>query len=160
MAGYNGMPERTVETWRNFWFHTGDAGRMDGRGYLWYIDRIKDTIRRRGENISSYEVESVLQEHPAVEEAAAIAVREAVGREDEVLAYIVLKEGAEQPPHREILDFCAPRMPYFAVPRYVEFVEQLPKTPSHKVQKVKLRERGLTANTWDREAEGYKVNRG
>jgi crotonobetaine/carnitine-CoA ligase len=159
MQGYNAMADRTVDTWRNFWFHTGDAGRMNEDGYLWYIDRIKDTIRRRGENISSYEVEMVLHEHPAIEEAAAVAVKAEVGGEDEVLACIVLKEGAEQPKPEEILDFCAPRMPYFAVPRYVDFVPELPKTPSFKVQKMKLRERGLSGSTWDRESVGYKVSR-
>ena len=97
MQGYNGMPERTVETWRNFWFHTGDAGRMDERGFLWYIDRIKDTIRRRGENISSYEVEAVLLEYPALPEVAAVAVKADEGGEDEVLACLVLKAGAARP---------------------------------------------------------------
>jgi crotonobetaine/carnitine-CoA ligase len=159
MQGYNAMPERTVDTWRNFWFHTGDAARMDERGYIWYVDRIKDTIRRRGENISSYEVEVVLQDHPAVEEAAAVAIRDAVGREDEVLACIVLKPDKPAPTPAEMLDFCVPRMPYFAVPRYIEFMSELPKTPSHKLQKQKLRDRGLSPETWDREAAGYKVAR-
>lgn len=159
MQGYNGMPDRTVETWRNMWFHSGDAGRMDDRGYVWYIDRIKDTIRRRGENISSYEVEAVLLEHPAVEEAAAVAVKADEGGEDEVLAYLVLKPGADAPAPEAVLDFCTPRMPYFAVPRYVEFLDEIPKTPSAKIQKNKLRDRGLSDATWDREAAGYKVKR-
>ena len=159
MQGYNGMPERTVDTWRNFWFHTGDAGRMDERGYVWYIDRIKDTIRRRGENISSYEVEAVLLEHPAIAEAAAVAVKADEGGEDEVLACIILAEGAEPPEPTALLDFCVPRMPYFAVPRYIEFVDEIPKTPSQKIQKNKLRDRGLSETVWDREAAGYKVAR-
>ena len=159
MQGYNGMADRTVDTWRNFWFHSGDAGRLDERGYLWYIDRIKDTIRRRGENISSYEVEAVLLEHPVVEEVAAVAVRADEGGEDEVLACIVPKAGVDLPPPEDILDFCVPRMPYFAVPRYIEFVDEIPKTPSSKIQKNKLRERGLGAGTWDRESVGYKVSR-
>jgi crotonobetaine/carnitine-CoA ligase len=133
MQGYNGMPDRTVETWRNFWFHTGDAGRMDERGFVWYIDRIKDTIRRRGENISSYEVE--------------------------VLACLTLKPGVAPPKPEDVLDFCVPRMPYFAVPRYIEYLDDIPKTPTQKIQKNKLRERGLSAATWDREAAGYKVRR-
>lgn len=159
MQGYNAMPDRTVETWRNFWFHTGDAGYIDERGYLWYIDRIKDTIRRRGENISSFEVEAVLLEHEAVAEVAAVAVKADQGGEDEVLVCIVLEPDAESPEPAALLDFCTPRMPYFAVPRYIEFVDEIPKTPSSKIQKNKLRERGLTAATWDREAVGYKVRR-
>ncbi|MBI3993877.1 MAG: AMP-binding protein [Candidatus Lambdaproteobacteria bacterium] len=159
MQGYNAMPAKSVEAWRNFWFHTGDAARMDERGYFWYIDRIKDCIRRRGENISSYELEVVLGDHPDVAEAAALAVKSDVpGGEDDVLACLVLKPGTRPRPE-EILDFCTPRMPHFAVPRYVEFVPELPKTPSMKVQKAKLRDRGLTPQTWDREAAGYKVRR-
>ncbi|WP_164516708.1 AMP-binding protein [Minwuia thermotolerans] len=159
MQGYNGMPDRTVDTWRNFWFHTGDAGRLDERNFLWYIDRIKDTIRRRGENISSYEVESVLLEHPAIAEAAAVAVKAEQGGEDEVMACLVLEPGAQAPDPVELLDFCTPRMPYFAVPRFIEFLDEIPKTPSSKIQKNKLRERGLTESTWDRESVGYKVKR-
>jgi crotonobetaine/carnitine-CoA ligase len=160
MAGYNGMPERTVETWRNFWFHTGDAGRMDGRGYLWYIDRIKDTIRRRGENISSFEVEAVFLDHDAVKECAAVAVKAEMGGEDEVLMCIILEDGAAAPDPADLLDYAAPRMPYFAVPRYIDFVDEIPTTPTAKIQKNKLRDRGLSPGAWDREAAGYKVNRG
>jgi crotonobetaine/carnitine-CoA ligase len=159
MAGYNAMPEKTVEAWRNFWFHTGDAGRMDADGYFYFVDRIKDTIRRRGENISSYEIEAVLGGHPAVAEAAAIAVKSDIqGGEDEVKACIVLQPGQTLQPEA-LLDFCQSRMPYFAVPRYVEFMAELPKTPTAKIQKAKLRQSGLTPATWDREAAGYKVRR-
>lgn len=159
MQGYNGMDDRTVETWRNFWFHTGDAARFDERGYLWYIDRIKDTIRRRGENISSYEVEAVLLEHPSITEVAAIAVKAEQGGEDEVMACVVLEAGAERPDPVALLDYCAPRMPYFAVPRFIDFVDEIPKTPSSKIQKKILRDRGLTDTAWDRESAGYKVKR-
>ena len=159
MQEYNGMADRTVDTWRNLWFHSGDAGHMDERGFVWYIDRIKDTIRRRGENISSYEVEAVLLEHPAIEEAAAVAVKAEKGGEDEVLACLVLKPGAEPPAPESVLDFCAPRMPYFAVPRYIEYLTEIPQTPSAKIRKIKLRDRGLSDATWDREAVGYKVRR-
>ncbi len=159
MQGYNGMPDRTVETWRNFWFHTGDAGRMDEGGFIWYIDRIKDTIRRRGENISSYEVEAVLLEYPDVAEVAAVAVKAEEGGEDEVLACLVLRSGVEPPKPEDILDFCVERMPYFAVPRYIEYIDEIPKTPTQKIQKNKLRERGLSEATWDRESVGYKVRR-
>jgi crotonobetaine/carnitine-CoA ligase len=159
MQGYKGMPEQTVETWRNFWFHTGDAGTMDERGFVWYIDRIKDTIRRRGENISSYEVEAVFLEHPAVAEAAAVAVKADEGGEDEVLICVVIDPERPCPLPEELLDYCVPRMPYFAVPRYVEFIDEIPKTPSAKIQKNKLRKRGLSDATWDREAVGYTVSR-
>ncbi|HEX7928584.1 MAG TPA: AMP-binding protein [bacterium] len=159
MAGYNAMESKTIEAWRNFWFHTGDAGKMDADGYFYFVDRIKDTIRRRGENISSYEIEVVLNEHPAVAEAAAIAVKSDIqGGEDEVKACLVLKPGQAVTPEA-LLDFCQTRMPYFAVPRYVEVLPELPKTPTSKVQKAKLRQSGLTAATWDREAHGYKVRR-
>jgi len=159
MAGYNGMPERTVETWRNFWFHTGDAGRMDARGYLWYIDRIKDTIRRRGENISSFEVEAVFLDHLSVKECAAVAVKAEIGGEDEVLICIILEDGAAPPAPEELLDYAAPRMPYFAVPRFIDYVDEIPTTPTAKIQKNKLRDRGLSPSAWDREAAGYKVRR-
>ncbi|HUJ74274.1 MAG TPA: AMP-binding protein, partial [bacterium] len=95
MAGYNGMPEKTVEAWRNFWFHTGDAGRMDADGYLYFVDRLKDAIRRRGENVSSYEIERVVAEHPAVEEVAAVAVKSLLpGGEDDIKVCVVLRQQA------------------------------------------------------------------
>ena len=159
MQGYNAMEDKTVETWRNLWFHTGDAGTQDEEGYFYYVDRIKDRIRRRGENISSYEIEAVVGAHPAVEEVAAIAVKSEInGGEDEVKVCIVLKPGGRPTPE-EVLDYCRPRMPHFAVPRFVEFVPELPKTPTQKVQKAKLREAGITPGTWDRESVGYKVRR-
>jgi crotonobetaine/carnitine-CoA ligase len=158
MIGYNAMADRTVEAWRNFWFHTGDAGRQDEDGYFYFVDRIKDTIRRRGENLSSYEIERVLSEHPAVAEAAAVAVRsEIAGGEDEVKACVVLTAGQALSPEA-LLDFCQTRMPHFAVPRYVEFLAALPKTPTAKVQKVALRQSGV-AGVWDREAAGYRLRR-
>jgi crotonobetaine/carnitine-CoA ligase len=159
MVGYNAMPDRTVEAWRNFWFHTGDAGMYDEEGYFYFVDRIKDCIRRRGENISSYEVEQVLNNHKAVAESAAVAVKSDIpGGEDEVKACVVLKPGKHVEPEA-LLDYCQERMPYFAVPRYVEFVVLLPKTPTEKIQKHKLRDAGVTSTTWDREAAGYQVRR-
>ena len=156
-VGYYNMPDRTAETYRNFWFHTGDSGYIDEEGYLYFRDRIKDYIRRRGENISSSEIEAVINAFPKVLESAAVAVKSEVG-EDEVKIVIVPKPGEEISPV-ELLDFCQDRMPYFAVPRYVEFVENLPKTPNEKTQKAKLREEGITGNTWDRESIGYQVKR-
>jgi crotonobetaine/carnitine-CoA ligase len=155
--GYYQMPDKTAETYRNFFFHTGDAGCMDDEGYLYFRDRMKDYIRRRGENISSYEVEAVVNAYPEVLESAAIAVESEVG-EDEVMIVVVLQPGESTTPE-ELLDFCQERMPYFAVPRFVEFVGSLPKTPNEKVQKAKLRELGVTESTWDATKAGYKVKR-
>ena len=159
MQAYNKMPDRTVETWRNMWFHTGDAGRKDSKGFVWYVDRIKDTIRRRGENISSYEVEAILLEHPAIVEAAAVAVEADQGGEDEVLACIVLQEGHPVPKLIDLMDFCAARMPHFCVPRYVEFFDDLPKTPNSKIKKDELRKRGRSPKTLDREDICYTIKK-
>jgi carnitine-CoA ligase len=157
-TGYFGMAEKTVEAWRNLWFHTGDRVVREHDGYYRFIDRMKDAIRRRGENISSFEVEQVLVSHPQVENAAVFPVRSELA-EEEVMAALVLRPGA-QVSYAELLDFCQPRMPYFAVPRYLQFVDSLPVTENGKVTKYKLRERGVTAETWDREAAGYKVTSG
>ena len=158
MAGYFRMPERTVEAWRNLWFHTGDAGRIDDEGRLFYVDRIKDRIRRRGENISAFEVEQVLNAHGQIAESAVIGVRtEEGGGEDEVKACIV-GDGAVLDPVA-VLDWCVERMPRFAVPRYIEFVTELDKTPTGKLRKQGLRDDGITAATWDRDSVGYVVPR-
>jgi crotonobetaine/carnitine-CoA ligase len=156
-TGYFGMPEKTVEAWRNLWFHTGDRVVREPDGFYRFMDRMKDAIRRRGENISSYEVEQVLVSHPQVENAAVFPVRSELA-EDEVMAAVVLRPG-ETIDYAALLDYCQPRMPYFAVPRYLEFVEALPVTENGKVTKYKLRERGVTAASWDREKAGYKVSR-
>ncbi len=156
-TGYFREPQRTVEAWRNLWFHTGDRVIREVDGYFRFVDRLKDAIRRRGENISSFEVEQVLLSHPAVANAAVFPVRSALA-EDEVMAAIVLRPGIG-PTELELIQFCEPRLPYFAVPRYLEFAEELPTTENGKVQKYKLRERGVTAATWDREAAGYQIKR-
>jgi crotonobetaine/carnitine-CoA ligase len=160
MAGYFRMPDKTVEAWRDLWFHTGDAGRFDDLGRLHYVDRIKDCIRRRGENISSFEVEQVLNAYPAVAESAVVGIKVAgAGGEDEVKAYVVPVAGTTIDPV-ELLDWCTPRMPYFAVPRFLEMVAgELAKTPTGKLQKTPLREAGVTPATWDRESVGYVVRR-
>jgi carnitine-CoA ligase len=155
--GYYGNAEATVKSWQDLCFHTGDIGRMDEDGYLYFLDRKKDVIRRKGENISSYEVESVLNDHPAIREAVVVGVPSDLS-EEEVLAVAVLKEGETLSPE-ELLDFCQKRMAYFAVPRYVRFVAELPRTPSQRVEKYRLRKEGLTEETWDREAAGYQVLR-
>jgi carnitine-CoA ligase len=156
-AGYFGMPEKTAEAYRNLWFHTGDAGRRDEEGWYYYIDRIKDALRRRGENISSYEVEAPILQHAAVDDCAVIAVpAEEEAGEDEVKVCVVLKNGAELT-HEQLMAWCDDRMPHFVVPRYVEFCGDLPKTPTEKIQKAKLRDAAFNDNTWDRVAAGYKL---
>jgi len=141
--GYFGMPDRTAEAMRNCWFHTGDGLWRDEDGWYYFADRLKDAIRRRGENISSYEVEQAILGHDAVAECAVIAVPAAgLAAEDEVMAIVVLAPGAELPPSG-LWDFCARRLPQFAVPRYLRFVAELPKTPSGKIRKAQLREEGV-----------------
>ena len=161
MKGYHNLPEKTLEAWRDLWFRTDDMAKLDEEGYLYFADRAKDVIRRRGENISSFTIESNLNTHEAVKEAAAFAVPSdlGAGAEDEVMVCVVVEEGAEQPDPGELHDYCAERMPYFAVPRYFEFVSEIPRTPNQKVKKNVLRERGVTPETWDREAAGVKVQR-
>ncbi|PRG94066.1 ATP-dependent acyl-CoA ligase [Burkholderia multivorans] len=155
--GYLGMPAETVKAWRNLWFHTGDRVIREADGYFRFVDRQKDAIRRRGENISSYEVEQVLLSHPSVETAAVFAVKSTLA-EDEVMAVIGLRDGEALEP-LDLIRYCEPRLPYFAVPRYLDFEQELPKTENGKIQKFKLRETGVTATTWDLEMSGYQLKR-
>ncbi|MBO6768404.1 MAG: AMP-binding protein [Erythrobacter sp.] len=156
-SGYNANPEATAEAWRNGWFHTGDAFRRDEDGYFYFVDRVKDAIRRRGENISSFEVEADVCRHPAVREAAAIAVPSEYS-EDEVMVVVAPVPGKSIDP-QNLAEFLFETMPYFMVPRYVRILEELPKTPSAKVMKAELRSEGITDDTWDREAAGLRVRR-
>jgi carnitine-CoA ligase len=156
-TGYFGAPEKTVEAWRNLWFHTGDRVIREPDGYFKFVDRLKDAIRRRGENISSFEVEQVLLSHAEIATAAVYPVRSELA-EDEVMAAIVRQPGSALD-EVAVIRFCETRMPYFAVPRFLEFVDALPATENGKIQKYKLRERGLTDRTWDREAAGIAVKR-
>lgn len=151
MAGYHNMPERTVEAWRNMWFHTGDAAIMDADGLVTFVDRIKDCIRRRGENIAATEVESAIGDLAGIEEVAAYAVPSSIpGGEDELMLAIVPAAG-------KTLDVMAvvrhadKVLPRFAAPRYIQFVAELPKTATGKVQRAALRKRGAS-QAWDREA--------
>lgn len=155
--GYFNRPEATIEAFRNLWFHTGDRGRFDPDGRLVFSDRIKDSLRRRGENISSFEVERAVQAHPDVLEAAAYAVSSEL-TEDEVMIAVVAAEGHTVDEH-ELLEFCVATMPRFAVPRYVRVVTELPKTPSQRIQKFILRDEGVTPDAVDREAIGIELPR-
>jgi crotonobetaine/carnitine-CoA ligase len=149
--GYWNKPEQTATAWRNGWFHTGDAFVEDEHGNFTFVDRIKDAIRRRGENISSFEVEAGVLQHPAVRECAAVAVPSEL-TEDEVKICVVLEEGMELGP-QELITWLLPRMSDFMVPRYVEFVDALPKTDAtQRTRKIELRRDPLTSRTWDRVA--------
>jgi crotonobetaine/carnitine-CoA ligase len=151
--GYFGMPEKTAEAWRNLWFHTGDALRKDAEGWFYFVDRYKDALRRRGENISSYEVEQGLLSHPGVLEVAVVGVAaESEAGEDEVMAVVVPDPAGPGVTAAELWAWCEGRVPAFAVPRYVRFADTLPKTPSEKVQKAVLRADGVTSDTHDRTA--------
>jgi crotonobetaine/carnitine-CoA ligase len=156
-TGYYGNSEATARSWRNGWFHTGDAFRKDPDGSFFFVDRMKDAIRRRGENISSFEVEAEVTAHPDVQEAAAVAVPSELG-EDEVLVAVVPQPGSGFDP-KALIEYLVPRMPHFMVPRYVRVLPELPKTPTQKVQKHLIRSEGITADTWDREKAGVVVRR-
>ncbi len=156
-TGYYGKPEATLELNKNFWMHTGDMGRMDEDGYFYFADRKKQAIRRRGENISSFEVEAVLGSHASVLECCVVGVPSDVG-EEEVKAVLVLKPGKQATPE-ELIRWCEPRMAYFAIPRYIAIRDSLPKTPSERVEKYKLKDEGVTKDCWDREAAGIKLKR-
>lgn len=140
-------PHRTRESMRNGWFHTGDRGYADEDGYFYFLDRMKDCIRRRGENISSFEIEKIINSHPKVLESAAIGVPSELGEED-VKVFIVPRKGISLQPE-EIIGWCDERMAYFMVPRYVEFIAEFPKTATERTQKYELRNRPM-GNCWDR----------
>lgn len=156
-SGWYRMPNETLRAFRNLWFHSGDRGHIDEDGYLYFGGRLKDSIRRRGENISAWEVEKVIDSHSAVAESAVIGVPAELG-EEEVLAVVVLKPGQGVRPE-QLLEHCQTLLPFFAVPRYVRVVDVLPKTPSQRVEKFKLKGEGLAPGTWDREAGGFEVRK-
>jgi crotonobetaine/carnitine-CoA ligase len=156
-TGYFRMPDKTVEAWRNLWFHTGDRVVRDPDRHYRFIDRMKDSIRRRGENVSSWEVEQTILSHPAVAACAIYPLPSELG-EDEVAAAIQLEADRSLQPV-DIIRHCEGRIAYFAVPRYVRFVSQMPLTENGKIKKGVLRDAGATADTWDREAAGYQLKR-
>ena len=154
--GYEGDPEATLRAWRNGWFHTGDQMVADADGDLFYVDRLKDAIRRRGENISSAEVEVEVRAFGPVRDAAAIGVSTPEG--EEVMIVVSPNEGATIDP-TELIAFLVPRMPHYMIPRFVRVRSDLPRTETNKVQKPSLRSEGITPDTWDREAAGIKIRR-
>lgn len=150
MQGYFRQPEETLRAFRNLWFHTGDRGWMDADGFLYFVDRLKDSIRRRGENVSAWEVEQVVNSHPAVLESAAYGVPSELG-EDEVMVAVVPKPASTVEPEA-LVEHCRRNLPAFAVPRFVRVVGELPKTATQRVQKYLLKDQGVTPDTWDRAA--------
>ncbi len=162
MRKYYGMDEKTAEDFRNLKLHTGDLGRMDKNGYFYFMDRVKDYIRRRGENISSQEVERQVANHPQIKEAACIGVKADEGASSENEVMVVCIPDGPAPDPVELITWLANEMPYFMIPRYIRFVDELPKTPTERVQKNKLREEGnngVTADTFDAEKAGVKVTK-
>jgi crotonobetaine/carnitine-CoA ligase len=155
--GYWRMPEATATAWRNGWFHTGDRFRRDAAGQYFFVDRQKDVIRRRGENISSFEVEAELLRHPEIREAAAIAVPSPYGEDDVMVVVAAIARSTLTP--AALFEHLRPRMAHFMLPRYIRFMPALPKTPSLRVQKHALRAEGVTEDSWDRETAGIVVKR-
>jgi crotonobetaine/carnitine-CoA ligase len=156
---YFDMPEATAEAYADGWFHTGDRGYLDEDGYLFFVDRKKDAIRRRGENVSSWEVEQVIARHPDVADVAVYAVASEQS-EDEVAASVVCRPGRNVAPE-ELIRFCESNMAYFMVPRFLDFRADLPRTLTEKVQKPQLREEAETrrGELWDREKSGIVLRR-
>lgn len=152
--GYVNMPEATHQVWRDGWFHTGDLFRRDSLGDYYFVDRTKDALRRRGENISSLEVEAVIAAHPDVLASAIVGVP-ADEMEDEVMAFVVRKsEGLRA---EQLFEYLGTKLPHFMMPRYIQFIDSLPRTPTEKVIKTGLRQQGVGPDTWDSKEAGYVV---
>jgi crotonobetaine/carnitine-CoA ligase len=155
--GYWGRPDATVATSRNWWYHTGDIGRIDGDSYLYFVDRKADYLRRRGENISSFEVESVFMAHGGLADVAVNAVPSDL-TEDDLKVTATLKSGATVTP-AELFTWAIDQLPYFALPRYIEFRDELPRSAVGRVLKRQLRDEGVTDATWDAETSGITVEK-
>lgn len=149
--GYLGMPDATLTSRRNLWFHTGDRLRRDADGFHYFIGRSADSIRRRGENISAFEVEEVVKLHPEVLDAAAFGVPSEF-TEDDLMVAVVARPGGTVDP-ATLVEFCAQRTARHMVPRFIDFVDGLPRTPTEKIRKDVLRDRGITPTTWDAQKE-------
>jgi crotonobetaine/carnitine-CoA ligase len=156
--GYWRKPEATIDAWRNLWHHTGDYGRADADGFVTFVDRKKDALRRRGENVSSQELERAIASHPKISEAAVVGVPSPM-TEDDIKTCIVLASPDEGVEPEDLFRFFTQVLPYFAIPRYVEIVPELPKNATLRVMKHLLRDRGVTPETWDLEAMGFSVSR-
>jgi crotonobetaine/carnitine-CoA ligase len=153
--GFYRQPEATMKIFKNLWYHSGDIGKFDEEGFFHFVDRKKDYLRRGGENISMFELERTFMQHPDVAEIAAHAVPSKL-MEDDVKITLLLKSGSNLT-EQQLCEWSLERVPYYAVPRYIEFRAELPKTPTGKIEKFLLREQGCTPQTWDREAAGFKI---
>jgi carnitine-CoA ligase len=157
--GYFHQPEATLEAFRNLWYHTGDLGRADEDGQFFFVDRKKDYIRFKGRSVSSFAVEAAVRAHPEVSEVAAFGVTTGeLASEGEVMVAVVREEGATVT-EEEIARFVNDTAPYFFVPRFIEFVDEIPHTPTGKVQKYVLRDKGASPRAWDRDAAGFELRR-
>ena len=156
MQGYVGMPEKTLVAWRNLWFHTGDSGYCDDEGYVYFTDRLDDRIRRRAENISSYDIEMAALTYPAVAECSVVGVASRFANDDDIKICVVPRDGS-QFDHMDFIRHLAGRLPHFMVPKYVELLGTLPRTPTNKVRKLELRRAGVTPTTWDRAEAGVRL---
>jgi crotonobetaine/carnitine-CoA ligase len=154
--GYWRRPEDTLKVMRNLWFHSGDIGKFDDEGYFYFVDRKKDYLRRRGENISSFEMETTFSLHPDIQDIAVHAVLSDI--EDDVKVTAVLRPGATLT-EEELCRWSLDEVPYYAVPRFIEFRDELPKNPQGRVLKYQLRDEGRTAKTWDREDSDIEIKK-
>ncbi|MFB6468399.1 AMP-binding protein [Cytobacillus sp. Hz8] len=155
--GYFKMPEKTAEAWKDGWFHSGDIAYQDQDGYVYFVDRIKERIRRKAENISSYDIEVAVLIHPLVKECAAVGVPSDFDYDDEIKIYVVTKDGEVLAPE-ELIQYLVEKLPHYMVPRYIQFVKALPRTPTNKVQKAELlKQDHMGVDTWDRKAAGISV---
>jgi carnitine-CoA ligase len=155
--GYWGRPEETLRLMRNLWFHTGDIGKFDEAGFFYFIDRKKDYLRRRGENISSFELEAAFAQHPEIAEVAVHAVPAATGEDD--VKITAVRHAHSTLTEEQLFRWSVDKVPYYALPRYIEFRESLPRNPQGRVLKYELREEGKTAATWDLEDTDIKVEK-
>lgn len=156
-SAYNNLPDVTAQVWRGGWYHSGDIGEIDNDGFFYFHGRMKEAIRRRGENISAWEISSVLDLHPKVQESAAFGIPSEDGEEDVMVSVVPQPNAALTP--EELLDFCQGRLAYYAMPRYVDIVGELPKTSTQKIQHLVLKAKGRSETTWDREQARYTVQR-
>jgi crotonobetaine/carnitine-CoA ligase len=157
LTEYYKNPEATAEKTRGGWIRSGDLAYQDDDGFFFFVDRKNDFMRRRGENISSFEVEKIINSHPQVLESAAYAIPSELG-EDEVMVAVVLQQGAELDPPK-LIQYCETHMAYFMIPRYIRVVDTFPKTGTERTMKYQLKSQGVTHDTWDREAAGYTLKR-
>lgn len=156
--GYYRNEVATIAAWRNLWFHSGDTGFIDADGWLHFVDRLGDRIRRRAENISSYDIESVANLHPVVQESAAIGIPSEYAADEDIKLCILCRPGAEFDPF-DIMTYLARELPHHMVPRYLENMDEMPRTPTQKIQKGILRRSGVNASTWDRKVAGIDLRK-